>query len=67
MTNSEAQAYAIVAMRNLIKDGIVKVGKARNVNEVLRSLDISMYYLMDEYSEDKIVEKVNKIMTREDD
>ena len=46
MTNSEAQAYAIVALYHLIKIGEVKV---KNKKELLNKLDSEMYYLMDNY------------------
>lgn len=63
MTNSEAQAYAVVALNDLFKAGIVKLGsKVRNANEVLNKLDSAMYYLMDMYSEDEIVEKMERVM-----
>lgn len=62
MTNNEAQAYAVVALFDLIQRQEVKVGKARDVNGALRALDSTMYYLMDRYSEEEIVEKMEKIM-----
>lgn len=62
MTNNEAQAYAIVALFDLIQRQEVKVGKARDVNGALRALDSTMYYLMDRYSEEDIVEKMERIM-----
>ena len=62
MTNSEAQAYAVVALFDLIQRQEVKIGKARSVNRVLKSLDSAMYYFMDRYSEEEIVEKMERIM-----
>jgi len=63
MTNSEAQAYAIVALYHLIKIGEVKV---KNKKELLNKLDSEMYYLMDNYSEDEIVKKMERIMSKEE-
>lgn len=62
MTNSESQAYAVVALNNLIKVDIIKV---KNKKEVLNKLDKEMYYLMDRYSEDEVVELMENIMTKE--
>lgn len=62
MTNSEAQAYAVVALLDLIQRGTVKVGKVRDTNEALRALDSAIYYLMDRYSEDEIVDKMERAM-----
>jgi len=64
MTNNEAQSYAVVALYNLIKVGAVKV---INKKEILNKLDREMYYLMDNYSEDEIVEKMERIMTKEEE
>jgi len=64
MTNSEAQAYAMVALNNLIKAGIIK---AKNNKNILDSLDREMYYLFDRYSEDEVVELMENIMIGEVD
>lgn len=61
MTNSEAQAYAVVGLSNLIKNGFIKV---KDKKDVLIELDREMYYLMDNYSEDEIVNKMKLIMTK---
>lgn len=63
MTNSEAQAYAVVALSNLIKAGVVKV---KNERSVLDKLDSEMYYLMDRYDEYEIVEKMEKVIMSND-
>ena len=62
MNNSEAQAYAMVALRNLIKADVIKV---KNTKDILRSLDMEMYYLMDRFSEDEVIEIAEKTMTEE--
>jgi hypothetical protein len=64
MTNNESQAYAVVALNNLIKARVVKV---KNTKDILRKLDREMYYLMDRYSEDEIVGKAYQIFTKEGD
>jgi len=61
MTNSEAQAYAVVGLSNLIKNGVIKV---KDRKDVLIELDREMYYLMDNYSEGEIVNKMKHIMTK---
>jgi len=61
MTNNEAQAYAVVGLSNLIKNGVIKV---KDRKDVLIELDREMYYLMDNYSEDEIVNKIKYIMTK---
>jgi len=63
MTNSEAQAYAVVALHNLIKVGEIKL---RDKKKFLNELDREMYYLMDNYSEDEIVRKMERIITKEE-
>lgn len=64
MTNPEAQAYAMVALNNLIKAGIIRV---TNNKSLLLKLDSEMYYLFDRYSEDEIVDIMEDIMIGEDD
>jgi len=59
MDNSEAQAYAIVALNNLIDAGVIKV---KNAKDILKRLDREMYYLMDRYSENEVFAHANKIM-----
>jgi len=61
MNNNEAQAYAVVGLSNLIKNGVIKV---KDRKDVLIELDREMYYLMDNYSEDEIVNKMKHIMTK---
>ena len=61
MTNNEAQAYAVVGLSNLIKNGVIKV---KDRKDALIELDREMYYLMDNYSEDEIVNKMKHIMTK---
>ena len=61
MNNNEAQAYAVVGLSNLIKNGVIKV---KDRKDVLIELDREMYYLMDNYSEDEIVNKIKYIMTK---
>lgn len=63
MTNSEAQAYVMVALNNLIKAGIIKV---RNNKKLLDSLDREMYYLFVRYSEDEVVDLMERIMIGEE-
>lgn len=64
MTNSEAQAYAIVALNNLIKAGIIRV---TNNKSLLSKLDSEMYYLFDRYSECEVVDLMEDIMIGEED
>jgi len=61
MTNNEAQAYAVVGLSNLIKNGVIKV---KDKKDVLIELDREMYYLMDNYSENEIVNKMKHIMIK---
>ena len=58
MNNSEAQAYAVVALRNLINAEAIKV---KNIKDILRKLDREMCYLMDRFSEDEVVEIAEKL------
>ena len=64
MTNSEAQAYAIAALNNLIKAGIIRV---TNNKSLLSKLDSEMYYLFDRYSECEVVDLMEDIMIGEED
>lgn len=59
MTNTEAQSYAVVALRNLIKAGIIKTV---NITEVLHKLDSEMHYLFDFYSEDEMQKMANRLL-----
>jgi hypothetical protein len=58
LTNSQAQGYAVVALRNLIKRGIVKA----DVQTTSLALDCEMYYLMDMVSEEEAEEKAGRIL-----
>lgn len=64
MTNSEVQAYAIVALNNLIKAGFIKT---INNKILLSKLDSEMYYLFDRYPEEEVVYLMERIMMGEDD
>jgi predicted transcriptional regulator len=59
MTNSQAQAYAIIALNRLIDTGIVH---AKNKKEALRRLDAHMYYAFDGLSENEAEGEAVKIM-----
>lgn len=53
MTNAQCQAYAIIAVQNLIRDGIIKA----NAKEVYRAIYRELYYLFDEISEEEEAEE----------
>lgn len=59
MTNNEAQSYAIVALYNLLKAGVIL---SSDHQEAMRKLDGEMYYLMDRYSEEEIEEMAKRRM-----
>lgn len=61
MTNSQAQAYALLALRNLLSSGNLINAKVE-LKKILKALNGEMHYLMDCVSEEEAEERVNKIM-----
>ncbi len=58
MTNAQAQGYAVVTLRNLIKNGIVKA----DTTEACRAIYRGMYDLMDIMSEEEAEEKSIRVL-----
>ena len=58
MTNAQCQAYAIIAIRELIRDGVIQ----GDVNEACRAIDRELYCLFDMVSEDEAEEKAIRIL-----
>ena len=54
MTNAQAQAYAVIALKGLIEDGVVKV---KDTTNACHALDHEMHRLFDTW-EEEIVEKI---------
>lgn len=59
MTNAQCQAYAVIAVRNLIRDGIIKA----NIKKVYRAIDRELYQLFDEIGEEEAEERAARILT----
>lgn len=59
MTNAQCQAYAVIAVRNLIRDGIIK----SNIKKVYRAIDRELYQLFDEIGEEEAEERAARILT----
>ena len=53
-----------MALNNLIKAGIIEEKDNKNL---LSKLGSEMYYLFDRYSEDEVVDLIERIMIGEDD
>mgnify|MGYP001268520499 CR=1 FL=1 len=58
MTNAQCQAYAIIAIRELIRDGVIQ----GDVNEACRAIDRELYYLFDFISEKEAEKKAIRIL-----
>jgi hypothetical protein len=59
VTNAQCQAYAVIAVRNLIRDGIIKA----NIKKVYRAIDRELYQLFDEIGEEEAEERAARILT----
>jgi hypothetical protein len=58
LTNSQAQGYAVLALKNLIKRGIVKA----DTTKACCALDREMYDIMDMVDEEEAEEKATRIL-----
>lgn len=58
MTNEQCQAYAVIAIRNLIKAGIIK-GK---VQDICTEVDCELYCLFDVMTAEEAEAKAAKIL-----
>lgn len=58
MTNSQCQSYAIIAVRNLIRDGVLKAID-RNIYQVL---DHELHEIFDWVEEEEAEEKAARIL-----
>ena len=58
MTNSEAQAYAVLALKDLMARNIIT---AKDELQALRALESEMHYLFDMLSEYEATEKANHL------
>lgn len=58
MTNAQCQAYAVIAARNLIRDGIIKA----DTKEACRAIDRELYCLFDFIGEEEAEEKAIMIL-----
>jgi hypothetical protein len=59
MTNSQAQGYAVVALRNLLRE---KGWHTADIKDYCKYLDREMYDLMDIMFEEEAEEKASKIL-----
>jgi hypothetical protein len=57
MTNAQAQAYAVIALKRLMTEGYIQGDK-----HLCRLLDHEMYALFDTMSEEEAEEKANRIL-----
>jgi hypothetical protein len=60
LTNSQCQSYAIIALRNLIRAGVVKT----NDKNIYHTLDHELYYIFDMIGEEEAEEKAGRILSR---
>ncbi len=58
MTNSQAQAYAVIALRNLIEADIIR----SNDKNIYHIMDRELYSLFDYISEEEAEERAVKIL-----
>ena len=58
MTNAQCQAYAVIAVRNLIRDDIIKA----DTKDACRAIDRELYYLFDFISEKEAEKKAIRIL-----
>lgn len=58
MTNAQCQAYAVIAVRNIIRDGIIKA----DTKDACRAIDRELYDLFDLISEEEAEEKAIRIL-----
>lgn len=59
MTNAQAQAYAVMALKSLVEDGIIKV---KNITEACQKLDHEMYRQFDNWEEEVAEKKAIRIL-----
>jgi hypothetical protein len=60
MTNAQAQAYAVIALKRLMGSGYVRIYN-RSQKELCRLLDGEMYCLFDTFTEEEAEEKAGRI------
>lgn len=60
MTNAQCQAYAVIAMRNLIRAGIIKAGPIT----ACHALNNELYLLFDKIGEEEAEERAYRILRR---
>jgi hypothetical protein len=58
MTNTQAQAYAIIALKSLIEDGIVKA----DATKVYHALDHEMHSQFDNWDEETAEKRAIRIL-----
>jgi hypothetical protein len=61
LTNAQAQGYAVIALRNLLKE---KGWHPADIKDYCRYLDREMYDLMDVLTEEEVNEKAIRIMQK---
>lgn len=58
MTNAQCQAYAVIALYNLIRVGIIKAGRMT----ACHAINNEMRLIFDEYGEEEAEEKAARIL-----
>lgn len=58
MTNAQCRAYAVIALRNLIKAGIIKAGPMTACHAIKNEI----YLLLDEIGEEEAEERAYRIL-----
>jgi len=61
LTNAQCQAYAILALRNLLQDGVIKT----NDKNIYRTLDQELYCIFDRVGEETAEIEAVKILERQ--
>lgn len=59
MTNTEAQGYAVIALRNLLHD---KGWHSNDIKDYCKELDREMYDLMDIMTEEEAERKAGRVL-----
>ncbi|HZJ78297.1 MAG TPA: hypothetical protein VFD52_05830 [Clostridia bacterium] len=60
MTNAQAQGYAVMALRNLLRE---KGWHPTDIRDYCRYLDMEMHVLMDFISEEIVLKQIQKALS----
>ena len=61
MTNAQAQAYAVMALHDMIKNGEIST-KGKSIDEACHKLNRQMHWIFDQYTEKQAESIGDKIL-----